>query len=743
MKKWNLFKNFFGEDNNLDVGKPYKYEDEFDDEGNPLSEEEFCHKMFENSGKWGSYFSEPITTAKNNKDFIYRSNWDDRAKSDRQVQGKMCAEVNIVAKKQADLITENRSVSPQVELIPMSKNIPSQIIEVKDGLLRHIAYESKTDLVYSQTCQDLYDCGWGAMHLAIVKTKNGMLHEEIRFENVPDLFCCFWDPDARSPFKEDGQYAGYATTMPNIEFKKKFPGIELPPNDGILVEGGSMTVSDDSVGIIVAYKRQYKKIKVLITEDGNQFTESEYAELEEQYAMDVEKQKKMYDAMLGAAVKTGIPENKLPPFKPSAKKVPKIEKTESSYREYICAYLMTRHKVLKKKELGTDELPLYFIPGAGVVKDGMWTPIPFALNAQGPQRAANYAFSEIIDDINQRIRSKIIGTRTHFADNQNQWVYPNRSQALSYAADPLVQNGRPEIMQAPSMDGAILQFYQQARQDVEFMMGINPDLSSDASGNAMIVDSMKNAHGKGAYSSNLALGIAQINKGALKLMPSVYDSERTIIVRSKSGELDYKTINKNTYELDENQQMRIENDMSIGDFTVEAHAGSSFAAQQIMAVNFLNNFTRLETDKLLPFTADYIVENAPFPFSQKLAARMRDNIVPPDVIAKEEGKPAPPQKPNPEMIAAKAEFAVKMKELELKQEQMKADVISAISKAMIEAQQTKAKNIQSAAEVESAAIKAQAEMGRSIEDTFSSIIESENKTIEKVEDTLVKLLKEE
>lgn len=740
------------------IGKPYKYEVEYDDNGDPLSESEFCHEAFMNVGIWNQYWADVVVTAENNKQFIYVDNWDKDARDARELKNKTCMEFNIVAQKQAEMISLNISYGPNVEIVPASPKIPSQVTETKTGLLHQIAYESESDIVYGDTYQDLLDCGYGAILLDTDLSCDGTLQEDLYIRKPNSLFDCFWDPNAKKFNKQDGKCAGFKVTMTKDEYKKSFPGIDLP-EEGISLGSASGYSSVDTVTVLKYYKRQYRKTKVFMLEDGAQLTESEYEELEKQYKINVKKQMALYEKMIDHVTKnTNVSADKLPPFKPLLRKPPKIKSTETSYRTYVCGYVLTQDRVLRKKVLATDELPVYFIRGAGATINGRWTPLPYALNAHAPQRMCNFAVSEIVDELNNRQRSKVIGSTTNFAAHVKYWSHADRYDFLPYTPD-MIGGTKPEYLTPPTFDPNLLQIYQQSREDVEKIMGISQPLSPDASGNARMQNDMSNAPLKGVYELNLNAGIAAVNRGILKLIPSIYGTERTITIRKKTGELDYRTINQNMYELDENNEMRIENDMSLGDFSVKVYGGSSFASQQMMSVNALMNFTKLNVEQVFPYTADIIPGQMPFSWVNQLVIRMRDNVVPPQVVAKEEGKPAPQTPPNPQQQLAEAELKLKQQDLqlkqqelqlkskeiqidyELKQEQLKADVGETAAKMVIEAKQTEAKNIESAASVEAAAIKAQSEDRRSLETVMMNMIENQQKNVENAEKSIANMIK--
>ena len=203
------------------------------------------------------------------------------------------------------------------------------------------------------------------------------------------------------------------------------------------------------------------------------------------------------------------------------------------------------------------------------------------------------------------------------------------------------------------------------------------------------------------------------------------------MIRLKDGRLDYKVINKNTYELDENNELRIENDMTIGDYTVQVYGGASFATQQVMQVNFLTNYTRLNPQALLPLTADEILKCAPFPFSNELITRVRSTIVPPQIISEEEGKPMPPPPPpSPQERLMEAKIFAEIEKMRMSQEKMKHDMVELVVNSVLKMKSIEGENIASAASIEVAQLQAHSEDARSAEQELQKMISDEEDRID-------------
>lgn len=733
-----------------------KYEVEYDEDGNPLSEYDFCQQAFKNKGKWDDYYTLAKQTAINNKRFLYVSNWDDESLSNRRMNNKITMEVNLAAIYQRALIKENRTIAPQVQIIPTNLKVPAKTAELKMGMLRYIADKSNTDIQYMNTFQDMCDCGGSALHIIIVQSNTGKLEEELRIK-YEDIMDCFFDPDAKEMFKEDGEFAGATYRISSQQFKKMFPGQELPRNVAVDTDNMSDAQYEDCVTLLKYYKRQYRETKVLILENGAQFTEEEYEEIKSQYEKEREEKEKLYEIAAQLfkqkLAEKGLPDKNMPSFDSTFKPFPAVVKEEKSYFEYICGYILSDEKVLQRREYNTDQMPLLYGVGDQRVVNGQLIVIPYAKYAQNMQRFMNWCLSELTDDMACRIKPTILGTTQNFATNLQDWANPNRPRVLMYEPDD--NNGdRPALIQPNSIDQGILALYQQAREDIKILMGAGTEVAKTASDATLMTNDLRDSNDKGVYQDNLNKLIAKTNEGLLKLIPSIYDTERTVITKGEDGKLDYKVINKNTYQLDDDSnEFIIENDMSVGDFSVEVYGGSSFFAQQVLGINFLLKIAELNEEVLMPLVIDEVAKLAPFVFSNKICNRFQMKVTPPDVLAQEQGKPAPPPPPpSPEQQIEQgklklqaADLKLKEQEQEIEKHKLKMDAIQSVVNGLLERKEIEAKNIASAAQITAEQIRADTENKRSVEEGLGKLeemIEKEHERQDRMHMESAKISKE-
>jgi hypothetical protein len=130
--------------------------------------------------------------------------------------------------------------------------------------------------------------------------------------------------------------------------------------------------------------------------------------------------------------------------------------------------------------------------------------------------------------------------------------------------------------------------------------------------------------------------------------------------------------------LNEQTKEGVSNTLEGGEYDIEIDTGPSFAVQKDIALEFFQQ-TISNNPQIFPLIADLWAKNIDVQFMPQIAERFK-NLVPPQVLAKEEGKELPPQGPNPqeqmmqmEMQAKQAEIKNKMAEVQIKAEKLKLE----------------------------------------------------------------------
>ena len=138
---------------------------------------------------------------------------------------------------------------------------------------------------------------------------------------------------------------------------------------------------------------------------------------------------------------------------------------------------------------------------------------------------------------------------------------------------------------------------------------------------------------------NLNQAIEQGGRVVLDLLPEIAgEHERHMVISKADGRTDSITLNKIIGESENGEIMR-ENALDSGDYDIEIDTGPSFAVQKDIALEFMQQ-TLAANPTVFPLIADLWAKNLDVQFMPQIAERFK-TLVPPQILAKEEGKELP------------------------------------------------------------------------------------------------------
>jgi hypothetical protein len=160
------------------------------------------------------------------------------------------------------------------------------------------------------------------------------------------------------------------------------------------------------------------------------------------------------------------------------------------------------------------------------------------------------------------------------------------------------------------------------------------------------------------------------------MIPFIYDTERTIMIRTGDGQSQAVQINQQSgFKMlpDGDVQPNIKNDLTAGKYEVEVRVDGSFDSQQAEAMNTLIQLAQINP-AVANLTGDLMAEVSGLTNAKQVADRLR-TLVPPNIIAQEEGKPPPPppqpmEDPNIKIQNDKNQIANRELDVKLSQQQL-------------------------------------------------------------------------
>ncbi len=607
---------------------------------------------------WDGYFSENIVRGKDDMNFLLRDQWSsvERAEFDRFLKPAMT--FNKLYDTTKKVVGEQRKNKRELLVRSLTGNASQQQIDLRADLVRTIAYQSQNDLVYQTAFKQALQMGYGAFEILLEYENSRSFNQVIRYDIIPDVTRTSFDPTAMKPHKGDGNFCARQFVYAKQEFYATFPNVENPVSytDPRLLLDFQWETRDTIVVCKYTHKEWYP-LKILLLTDGTVVTEDEWRQM--QPAIEMKKQLAASASVLGQVIQRDIPE---------------IHGERMSKDYKMRQYLLTQNQIIKFTDWPSKHLPIIFNDGDSNFINGQQYTRSFIHDAKDAQKFVNYVGSEVAAEIKNRRREQWMGTPDNIVGNEQMWRNPELQNGILIAR-PDPKTGMMPTKQPPwELSQTLLMQYQRGNQDIREILGYseNEELQGhDMSGKARRERKTEGAMSAYIWFDNLSQAIEQGGRVVLDLLPVIIgDNERKMIISKSDGKTDSITLNKVSGQNQNGESIR-ENTLDTGDYDIEIDTGPSFAVQKEMALEFLQQ-TLQANPQAFNLVADLWAKNLDVQFMPQLVERFK-TMVPPDILAKEEGKPPPPPQPNPQEQMMQAELQQKQQQLQINAQKMQVE----------------------------------------------------------------------
>ena len=624
-----------------------------------INTDDVLQKARENMTIWDGYFNENMTRGRDDMNFVLKDQWTSQERSEFNRLFKPSMTFNKLYDAIKKILGEQRKNKPDLMVRSLNGKSTQQQIDLRTDLVRTIAYNSQNDLVMQAAFKSALLMGFGAFEIVLEYETPKSFNKMIRYDIVPDATRVAFDPTAMKPHKGDGNYCGRQYVYTKEEFYATFPHISNP-----------MSYSDprslldfqwetrDTIVVLKYTQKEWFPVRILRLSNGNTVTEAEWDEMQKE----LELKKSLAD---GAQVVGGLIRDEIPHVL--------YDRKSQDYK--IHQYMMTQNQIIDYTPWPSKYLPVIFVDGDSSFIQGTQYTKSFIHEAKDAQRFINYVGSEVAADIKNRRREQWLGTPDNIKGYEQLWRNPELQNGI-LVAQPDPKTGQlPQKVAAWDLSPALLTQYQRGNQDIREILGANENQEMqgrDMSGTARRERKMDSSMSTYVYFDNLNQAIEQSGRVILDLLPEVVgENERNMMVSRRDGRTESITMNKMTPD-------GIQNKLDEADYDIEIDTGPSYAVQKEVALEFLQQ-TLAANPQAFPLVADLWAKQLDVQFQPQLVERFQ-TLVPPDILAKEQGKPPPPAQPDPQAQMAQQQMQMQQaqiqnaqKDIEIKGQKLQLD----------------------------------------------------------------------
>jgi hypothetical protein len=615
-----------------------------------VDEKEVLIKAGKHLNIWNSYFNENIVRGKDDMNFCLRDQWTAVERSEFTRLFKPAMTFNKLYDPVKKIAGEQRKNKPDLIVRSLTGKATQEQINLRADLVRTISYQSQNDLVYQTAFKSALMMGFGAFQICLDYESPKSFNQIIRYEMISDPTRTAFDATALKPHKGDGNYCARYYVFTRDEFFATYPYVTNPVSyvdPYMLLDFQWQT--RDTITVCDYFVKEWFPLIIYKLSNGEVVNENEWEALQANF--------KMQREITKGSVVEKIVENEMPRIVG--------ERQTQDYR--IMHYRMIRDQIIDFSEWPSKNLPIIFVDGDSYYIEGRQYTKSFIHEARDAQKCVNYFGSDIVADVKNRRREQWLGTPDNISGYEQDWRNPELQMGL-LRAKPDPKTGQMPVKQPPwDLSPAIMQNFQRATQDIREILGFSETEAlqgRDISGKARRERKLEGSMSAYVYFDNMNQAVEQGGRVVNDLLPYIIgNDERRMVISKNDGKTDPVTINE------KQSDGTIKNDLGIGDFDVEINSGPSFAVQKEVALEFFQQ-TISNNPQIFNLIADLWAGNLDIQQMQQVKDRLK-SLVPPEILAKEEGKQPPQPQPNPQMMMMQAELQGKQADIQNKMAETK------------------------------------------------------------------------
>lgn len=604
---------------------------------------------------WDGYFDENVVRGRDDMNFLLRDQWSAVERSEFSRLFKPAMTFNKLYDVTKKIAGEQRKNKPDLMVRSLTGKANQNQIDLRADLVRTISYKSQNDLVYQTAFRSALMMGYGAFEICLDYESPRSFNQTIRYEIIPDATRTSFDPTAMMPHKGDGNFCSRQYLYTKEEFYATYPHVMNPvsySDPRSLLDFQWET--RDTIVVCKYTRKEWFPIKLLLLSNGDSVTEDEWDEMQKQIKMQEELART--SQVVGDIIRRDIP-------------YIVGDRNSKDYR--IRQYILTQNQIIDFTDWPSKYLPIVFVDGDSNYINGKQYTRSFIHEAKDAQKFVNYVGSEIAAEIKNRRREQWLGTPDNILGNEQVWRNPELQAGILTAKPDPKTGAMPQKLPPWELSPSLLQQFQRGSQDMREILGFSETEAlqgRDISGKARRERKMEGSMSSYVWFDNLNQAIEQGGRVVLDLLPVIVgEYERHMIVSKADGRTEPITLNKVVGQTEDGEPIR-DNVLDTGDYDVEIDTGPSFAVQKDIALEFFQQ-TIQANPQTFPLIADLWAKNLDVQYMPQIAQRFK-SLVPPQIIAEEEGKQLPPQPPSPQEQMMQAQMQQQQQQMKMNEQKM-------------------------------------------------------------------------
>jgi hypothetical protein len=544
--------------------------------------------------------------------------WPDKIKKQREEEGRPALTVNKLPSFIRQVVNDSRQNKPAISVHPVDNGADKDTAEVIGGLIRAIE-RNGADVAYDTAIDHAASGGFGFFRIGIDYCHSESFDKQAFIERIANPLMVHWDPSSTAFDASDWNFGFVSDLLTEEEFEAKYPNAEKVSFEGNDKELVGLWMQEEKIRVAEYWQREEKERTILLLSNGQIVRKDKFKD-----------QIKYLLELAGITV---------------------VDERQSQYYE-VKRRVMSGVEVLKEEDWPGSMIPICPVWGEEVIVDGKRHFRSMIRDARDPQTMFNFWRSASTELVALAPRAPWVGPKGFVPKGQEaKWQSANNRSHAYLEYEATANGAAPRREAFAGVPAGALQEALNASDDIKSIIGIyDASLgarSNETSGRAILARQREADVSNFHFIDNLSRAIQYAGRVLVEIIPSVYSARQTI--RILGDDMKEKVIKlamegQGSYG-SQPQEPGTERlyDLSIGKYDVTVKTGPSFSTQREETRETLMEIMK-QVPGAAPILGDVLMDNMDFPGADTVAKRLKA-MLPPQILAAENGQPMPPQQP--------------------------------------------------------------------------------------------------
>jgi hypothetical protein len=524
---------------------------------------EILQEARENYDEATAMFDENVQDSIKSSRAVDGNQWAEEILAERKAKDKATLTINLLRKFVLQISGEIRQNMPDMEVVSSNSSDDAAGATIRSKMLKYIEQISKAEHAYSTAVLQALEGGFAWWRIITAYRNNDSFDQDIMIQAVPNRFDVIMDQHAKEKLYEDAEFGFMVSTIPQKTLLREYGvkrGVSYATPVGTEKEGW---YTKDNVRIAEYFWKEYTRHKLLQISDnvGNTqiMTESAFRDFQETF-----------------------------PDQPFT-----VVRERVVHKPVIKWVKMTRQKIMEGPITFPGEY-IPFIPMLGYEHNdqGYRRFRSLVFDAIDAMKIFNYWRTMATETIAMSQRAPYLVTLEQIKGYEEFWKQADKETYPFLFYNYVPNLNKPSREPPVQLPAAMLNEANMAAKDIQDITGMYAptfgEPSNERSGRAIIARQAQANNTIFPFIQNFQDALIHSENMILKMMPTIYDTQRIIRVMGTNGLEDLR-LNYPTVNLGEMFQT-IENDMSGSDFHVVPTVGVRYATKRQMEAASMLDF---------------------------------------------------------------------------------------------------------------------------------------------------------